>query len=120
MQGIWAGILVLLTTYSPATGYGNLYSDLLDYIISAALLFYILTIAAVVVLRYKRPEAERLYRTPGYPVVPAIYILGAGVVVLCLFVDRPATTWPGLALVIAGLPIYAFIRRKNKQAASSR
>ncbi len=111
-QGIWAGLLVLLTTYSPAKGYGNLYSDLLDYIISAALLFYILTIAAVVVLRYKRPDAERLYRTPGYPVVPAIYVLGASTVVLCLFIDRPATTWPGLVLVIAGLPVYWLIRRK--------
>jgi basic amino acid/polyamine antiporter, APA family len=113
MQGIWAALLVLLTTYSPVTGYGNLYSDLLDYIISAALLFYILTIAAVVVLRYKRPDAERLYRTPGYPVVPAIYVLGASAVVVCLFVDRPATTWPGLALVIAGLPVYGLIRRKT-------
>jgi APA family basic amino acid/polyamine antiporter len=113
MQGVWAGLLVLLTTYSPAKGYGNLYSDLLDYIISAALLFYILTIAAVVVLRYKRPDAERLYRTPGYPVVPAIYILGASVVVVCLFIDRPATTWPGLVLVIAGLPVYGLIRRKS-------
>jgi APA family basic amino acid/polyamine antiporter len=113
-QGIWAGLLVLLTTYSPAKGYGNLYSDLLDYIISAALLFYILTIAAVVVLRYKRPDAERLYRTPGYPVVPAIYVLGASTVVLCLFIDRPATTWPGLVLVIAGLPVYWLIRRKTR------
>ncbi len=111
MQGVWAGVLVLLTTYSPAKGYGNLYSDLLDYIISAALLFYILTIAAVVVLRYKRPDAERLFRTPGYPFVPAIYVLGAGAVVLCLFIDRPATTWPGLALVITGLPVYWLIRR---------
>ena len=111
MQGTSAGLLVLLTTYSPATGYGNLYSDLLDYIISAALLFYILTIAAVVVLRYKRPDAERLYRTPGYPVVPAIYVLGASAVVLSLFIDRPATTWPGLVLVIAGLPVYWLIRR---------
>jgi basic amino acid/polyamine antiporter, APA family len=111
MQGVWAGLLVLLTTYSPVKGYGNLYSDLLDYIISAALLFYILTIAAVVVLRYKRPDAERLYRTPGYPVVPAIYIFGASAVVLCLFIDRPATTWPGLVLVIAGLPVYWLIRR---------
>jgi APA family basic amino acid/polyamine antiporter len=111
MQGVWAGLLVLLTTYSPAKGYGNLYSDLLDYIISAALLFYILTIAAVVVLRYKRPEAERLYRTPGYPVVPAIYVVGAFVVVLCLFVNRPATTWPGLVLAITGLPVYWLIRR---------
>jgi APA family basic amino acid/polyamine antiporter len=111
LQGIWAGLLVLLTTYSTSKGYGNLYSDLLDYIISAALLFYILTIAAVVVLRYKRPDAERLYRTPGYPVVPAIYVLGAGVVVLCLFLDRPATTWPGLVLVVCGLPVYFLIRR---------
>ena len=111
LQGLWAGLLVLLTTYSPLTGYGNLYSDLLDYIISAALLFYILTIAAVVVLRYKRPDAERLYRTPGYPVVPAVYVLGAAVVVLCLFIDRPATTWPGLVLVVCGLPVYFLIRR---------
>jgi len=113
LQGIWAGLLVLLTTYSPLTGYGNLYSDLLDYIISAALLFYILTIAAVVVLRYKRPDAERLYRTPGYPVVPATYVLGASVVVLCLFIDRPATTWPGLVLVVAGLPVYWIIRKRQ-------
>jgi basic amino acid/polyamine antiporter, APA family len=111
-QGIWAALLVLLTTYSQAKGYGNLYSDLLDYIISAALLFYILTIAAVVVLRYKRPNAERLYRTPGYPVVPAIYVLGASVVVVCLFINRPATTWPGLVLVIAGLPVYWLIQRR--------
>ena len=113
MQGLWAGVLVLLTTYSPVTGYGNLYSDLLDYIISAALLFYILTIAAVVVLRYKRPDAERLYRTPGYPVVPAVYVLGASIVVLSLFIERSATTWPGLALVIAGLPVYWLIRRSG-------
>jgi APA family basic amino acid/polyamine antiporter len=84
---------------------------LLDYIISAALLFYILTIAAVVVLRYNRPDAERPYRTPGYPVIPAIYVVGASAVVLCLFIDRPATTWPGLALVIAGLPVYWVVRR---------
>jgi APA family basic amino acid/polyamine antiporter len=117
MQGVWAGVLVLLTTYSPVTGYGNLYSDLLDYIISAALLFYILTIAAVVVLRRKRPAAERPYRTPGYPVIPAIYVVGASAVVVCLFIDRPATTWPGLALVITGLPVYWVIRRAGSSEA---
>jgi APA family basic amino acid/polyamine antiporter len=115
MQGVWAALLVLLTTYSPVTGYGNLYSDLLDYIISAALLFYILTIAAVVVLRHNRPDAERPYRTPGYPVIPAIYVVGASAVVLCLFIDRPATTWPGLALVIAGLPVYWVVRRAGSR-----
>src|SRR6202167_4413480 len=119
MQGVGDAVLVLLTPSSPVTGYGNLYSDLLDYIISAALLFYILTIAAVVVLRYKRPDAERLYRTPGYPVVPAIYVLGASVVVLCLFIARPATTWPGLALVISGLPVYWLIRRKGSGKADN-
>lgn len=110
IQGLWAAALVLLTTYSPAAGYGNVYSDLLDYVISAALLFYILTMAAVFVLRYKMPDTDRPYRTPGYPVVPAVYILGAGVIVLCLFVYRPATTWPGLVLVLCGVPVYGLLR----------
>ncbi len=112
MQAVWAGALVLLTTYSPTTGYGNLYSDLLDYVISAALIFYILTIAAVAVLRHKRPGAERPYLTPGYPLIPAIYVLGASAIVLCLFLSRPETTWPGLALVVCGVPVYWIIRRK--------
>ena len=110
MQGVWAALLVVLTTYSPKTGYGNLYSDLLDYVISAALIFYILTMAAVIVLRHKMPEAERPYRTPGYPWVPAFYIVGGSAVVLCLFIYRPATTWPGLALALSGVPVYWGIR----------
>jgi APA family basic amino acid/polyamine antiporter len=110
MQGLWASLLVVLTTYSPAAGYGNLYSDLLDYVISAALLFYILTMAAVIVLRRKMPTAERPYRTPGYPWVPALYIVGGSVVVLCLFLYRPATTWPGLVLALSGVPVYGIVR----------
>jgi APA family basic amino acid/polyamine antiporter len=112
MQGAWAAFLVLLTTHTPDGGYGNLYSDLLDYVISAALLFYILTMAAVIVLRRKMPDAERPYKTPGYPVVPAIYIAGGSAIVLCLFIYRPATTWPGLALVLCGLPVYLAVRRR--------
>jgi APA family basic amino acid/polyamine antiporter len=82
----------------------------LDYVISAALIFYILTMAAVIVLRHKMPEAERPYRTPGYPWVPAFYIVGGSAVVLCLFLYRPATTWPGLALALSGVPVYWVIR----------
>ena len=119
MQGAWSAMLVLPRTYNPATGaYGNLYSNLLDYIISAALIFYILTIAAVFRLRYKMPNVERSYRVPGYPVTPALYILGAAVVLVILFAYRPATTWPGLVIVLAGAVIYAAVTPPPKPAAS--
>ena len=114
MQGAWSAMLVLPRTYNPATGaYGNLYSNLLDYIISAALIFYILTIAAVFRLRHKMPDVERSYRVPGYPVTPALYILGAAVILVILFAYRPATTWPGLVIVLAGAVIYAGLRRRQ-------
>jgi APA family basic amino acid/polyamine antiporter len=107
LQGIWASVLVLPRTFHPATGtYGNLYSNLLDYVVSAALLFYILTILGIFRLRATRPHAERPYKAFGYPVIPALYVAGAGTVLLVLFTYRAATTWPGLAIVLAGLPIY--------------
>ena len=82
LQGIWAAILVLLRTrlVNSATGavsYGNLYGVLLDYVIFAALMFYVLTIGGVFVLRRKRPDAERPYRAWGYPFVPVLYIVTA-------------------------------------------
>jgi APA family basic amino acid/polyamine antiporter len=111
-QGMWAAILVLPRTYDPVTRqYGNLYSNLLDYVISAALLFYILTIAAVFRLRAKRPDAERPYRVVGYPFIPVFYICGAAVVLVMLFAYRPATTWPGLVIVAAGAVVYAGVRK---------
>ena len=107
LQGVWAALLILPRTHNPATGaYGNLYGNLLDYVISAALIFYILTIAGVFRLRMKAPSAERPYRAFGYPVVPALYIAGASVILLVLFVYRTATTWPGLIIVLLGLPVY--------------
>jgi len=123
VQGIWAAVLVLPRTYDPATKqYGNLYSNLLDYVISAALLFYILTIAGVFQLRRKRPDLPRPYKVIGYPVVPALYIVGASVVLYMLFAYRPATTWPGLVIVVLGAIVYAFVGGKAKvgQAASAR
>jgi basic amino acid/polyamine antiporter, APA family len=107
IQGLWSALLVLPRTYDPARkAYGNLYSNLLAYIISAALIFYILTIAGVFRLRIKKPEADRPYRAFGYPWLPFLYILGAAAVLVMLFIYRPATTWPGLAIVLIGLPVY--------------
>jgi hypothetical protein len=104
LQGLWAAFLVLPRTFDPVTrAYGNLYSNLLDYVISAALIFYILTIAGVFRLRQTRPAADRPYRTVGYPLVPALYIAGAVVILAVLFIFRPATTWPGLFIVLAPL-----------------
>ena len=112
LQGIWAALLVLPRTYNPATQqYGNLYGNLLDYVVSAALLFYILTIAGVFRLRATRPDAPRPYRAFGYPVLPALYIVGAAVILLVLLVYRPATTWPGFLIVLLGLPVFAWLRR---------
>ncbi len=107
IQGIWSAVLVLPRTYNTAThAYGSLYSNLLDYVISAALIFYVLTIAGVIRLRIKQPNTPRPYRAMGYPIVPLVYIAGGLAVLICLFAYRPATTWPGLLIVVCGLPIY--------------
>ncbi len=111
IQGIWAGILVLPRTVKTdaagtVTGYGNLYGNLLDYVISAALIFYILTIAGIFLLRWKRPDAERPYKAFGYPFIPILYIIGATVILFVLFIYQPATTVPGLYIVLTGVPIY--------------
>jgi APA family basic amino acid/polyamine antiporter len=114
MQGLWSAVLALIRTYQPATGtYGNLYSNLLDYIISAALIFYILTIAGVFRLRKIQPDVERPYRAFGYPVVPAFYIVCAAVILLILFAYRPATTVPGVVIVLIGVPVYFAFRYKS-------
>lgn len=111
IQGVWAAALVLPRTYEPAIGtYGNLYSSLLDYVVSAALVFYILTIAGVFRLRRTRPNAERPYRAFGYPVLPAVYIVAASAILAILAVYRASTTWPGFAIVLLGVPLYALLR----------
>ncbi len=112
IQGIWAVLLVLPRTVNPVThAYGNLYSNLLDYVISAALFFYILTIAGVFRLRRTKPDAERPYKAWGYPWLPAIYIVGATVILVALFTYRAGTTWPGIVIVVLGVPVYFLLRR---------
>ena len=89
---------------------------MLDYVISAALIFYILTIIGIFVLRRKRPDAERPYKAFGYPIVPALYVIGATVILLVLFIYQTATTWPGLIIVLTGVPVY-FLWRKSSTGA---
>jgi APA family basic amino acid/polyamine antiporter len=113
LQCVWAIVLVIPRTFDPSTGqYGNLYGNLLDYIISAALLFYILTIAAVFRLRRTRPDVPRPYRTFGYPIIPALYIVAAAIILAVLLIYRPATTWPGFVIVLLGIPVFAFLRKR--------
>ncbi len=112
LQGVWSGALVLPRTFDPSTGaYGNLYGNLLDYVISAALIFYVLTIVGLFRLRATRPTLERPYRAVGYPVVPGLYVLGATTILLVLFAYRASTTWPGLVIVLLGVPVYFTWRR---------
>jgi APA family basic amino acid/polyamine antiporter len=111
LQCIWACVLVLPRTRfrDPVTGagqYGNLYSDLLDYVIFAVLIFYVLTIAGLFVLRRTRPDADRPYKALGYPLVPAFYILAATTIMLALLAYKTKTTWPGLVIVLTGVPVY--------------
>ena len=78
------------------------------------LLFYVLTILAIFVLRYRRPGAERPYRAFGYPVIPALYILMAATIMIILLIYKPAFTWPGLIIVLIGIPVYFIWKRFNK------
>ena len=128
LQGIWTGLLVLPRTRlrDPLTSapmldalgveqYGNLYGMLLDYVVFAVLIFYVLTIAGIFVLRHTQPQVERPYRAFGYPVLPAFYIVAATVILIVLAIYRTQTSWPGLLLVLAGVPVY-FLWRRSRPA----
>jgi basic amino acid/polyamine antiporter, APA family len=124
LQGIWASLLILPRTrmhdasgaplIDPAGGlerYGNLYSNLLEYVVFAVLIFYVLTIVGLFLLRRRRPDADRPYRAIGYPVVPALYVAAATVIMLALVLYKTQTTWPGLVIVLTGIPVYLAWRR---------
>ncbi|PYJ09010.1 MAG: amino acid transporter [Verrucomicrobia bacterium] len=115
-QGIWAAFLTLprTVTTNPATGevsYGNVYTQLLEYIVSADLVFYVLLAVAVIVLRKRQPEADRPYRTWGYPVVPIVSVVLAAFLILDLAYLAPTTSGIGYLLVLTGIPVYFIWRR---------
>lgn len=104
IQCLWASLLCL-------SGH---YGDLLDYVIFVVLIFYILTIAGIFRLRKQRPGWPRPYKAFGFPILPILYILIASVICIALLLYKPLYTWPGLMIVLLGLPIYAFFKTKYK------
>ena len=115
-QGIWTAFLTLprTVTTNAATHeviYGNVYTQLLEYIVSADLVFYLLMVTALIILRRKAPAAERPYRTWGYPVVPIVSILLAGLLIVDLAWLAPATSGIGILIVLTGVPVYFFWRK---------
>ncbi|MBK8813920.1 MAG: amino acid permease [Acidobacteria bacterium] len=110
LQCIWTCLLVLPRTITVndkgVTSYGNLYGTLLDYVVFAVLIFYVLTIIGLFVLRFKRPDADRPYKAFGYPLIPIIYVLAASVICLVLLFYKPQTSLPGLVIVLTGVPVY--------------
>ncbi|MGC1905672.1 MAG: amino acid permease [Candidatus Acidiferrum sp.] len=117
-QCAWVIILILLRTRhvnpTGAVTYGNLYSDLLDYVVFSVLIFYALTIAGIFVLRAKRPNLERPYRAFGYPFVPLLYIVSALAIMFVLLLYKTQTAWPGLVIVLLGVPVYLLWSRSAK------
>jgi basic amino acid/polyamine antiporter, APA family len=101
LQGAWSVVLV----------FSGSYSELLDYIIWAALFFYVLTVAGLFVLRRRRPDAERPYRAFGYPVVPALYVALCAVIMVALLFVKPVFSWPSFLIVMTGIPVYFLWRR---------
>ena len=107
VQMVWTCVLCISGSYG----------QLLDYIIFAVLVFYILTIVGLFVLRRTHPDAERPYRAVGYPVLPAIYIVMALFIDVVLLRYKPQYTWPGLIIVLLGIPVY-FLWSRRASAAS--
>jgi len=112
-QGIWIVILILLRTRKPDGSYGNLYSNLLDYVVFAALLFYALTIGGIFLLRWKRPHAERPYKAFGYPLLPLLYIVAATGIMVVLLLYQTQTAGLGMAIVLLGVPVYWLWSRRQ-------
>jgi len=105
VQCAWACVLTLTGRYS----------DLLDYVIFAVLLFYVLTIAGLFVLRRRRPEMARPYHAIGYPVLPALYIAAGILIEVLLLLYKPSYTWPGLIIVLLGVPVFFVWRQRRNE-----
>jgi len=109
LQGIWSVLLVFSGTYD----------DLLDFVIFAVLVFYVLTVTGLFILRRTRPDAERPYRAFGYPVLPAVYVFLCAVIMIDLLIVKPRYTWPGLIIVLTGIPVYFIWRMISPRTAPS-
>jgi APA family basic amino acid/polyamine antiporter len=96
VQGVWASLLCLSGTYG----------DLLDYVIFAVLIFYVLTVIGIFILRKKRPDVERPYKAFGYPILPGLYVLCASAIAIDLLIFKTTYSGSGLAIVLLGIPVF--------------
>jgi len=103
LQGVWAVALCMSGSYS----------DLLDYVIATVLMFYILTIFSIFILRKRQPDAVRQFKAPLYPVIPIVYIVAATTIVLLLLIYKPLYSWPGLIIILLGIPVYFYWKRRK-------
>jgi APA family basic amino acid/polyamine antiporter len=108
IQGVWSVLLCLSGTYS----------NLLDYVIFAVLIFFTLTILAIFVLRVKKPDIPRPYKAFGYPIIPAIYILTTTFIMIILLIYKPNYTFPGLIIVLLGIPVFYLWKKFSGSQAS--
>ena len=108
VQCSWACVLCLSGSYA----------QLLDFLVFAVVMFYMLTIFGLFLLRFRRPEMERPYRVTGYPALPAIYLLLAAIIEVQLLRYKPQYTWPGLLIILSGVPVY-WLWRKLRSAGLS-
>jgi APA family basic amino acid/polyamine antiporter len=106
LQGLWSIVLVFSGTYG----------ELLDYVIFAVLIFYVLTVIGLYVLRRTQPNIERPVRAFGYPILPAVYVMLCAAIMIDLLIVKPKFTWPGLAIVLTGVPVYFLWRMTGRKA----
>ncbi len=113
-RGVPVAALILQLLWAIVLVFSGSYSELLDYVIFAALMFYVLTISAVFVLRFKRPDLPRPYKAFGYPVVPALYVALCAVIMVGLLVVKPIYSWPSFLIVLTGIPVYFLWRGRSR------
>lgn len=105
IQCFWASLLCLSGSYG----------ELLDYVVFAVLVFYVLTIAGIFIMRYKLPNMERPYKVIGYPFIPSIYIFISCIIMVILLIYKPVFTWPGLIIILLGIPVYYLWKLKSNK-----
>jgi amino acid transporter len=118
-RGVPAVGLVLQAVWSILLVFSGSYNELLDYVIWAALFFYVLTVAGLFILRRTRPDAPRPYRAFGYPVIPALYVLLCAVIMLALLIVKPVFSWPSFLIVLTGIPVYFLWRGRGSSPTGS-
>ena len=109
MQAAWASVLCL----------SGRYGDLLDYVVFAVLIFYVLTIIGIIKLRRTRPDLPRPIKAVGYPILPALYIVIALGICVSLLIYKPNYSWPGLIIVATGVPVYLFWSKRSADSTNN-